>query len=147
MGRSEYIRIHIRLIIPEIITHYNLNGPVYQYGWIYMGIVRGMYGLPQAGIISNNLLAQILIKRGYYQVRKAPGLWRHVWRTITFTVVVENNWNWLCWAGSCRASDQCIKNILLKNHKRLGRKLYCSITMKQYYIKKYVGISMPGYIK
>ena len=57
MGRSEYIRIHIRLIIPEIITHYNLNGPVYQYGWIYMGIVRGMYGLPQAGIIANNLLA------------------------------------------------------------------------------------------
>ena len=48
MGRSEYTRINIRLIPPDIIEHYNLNDLVDQYGWIYMKIIREMYGLPQA---------------------------------------------------------------------------------------------------
>ena len=34
MERSEYMRIHIRLFPPGIITHYNLNNPVNQYVWI-----------------------------------------------------------------------------------------------------------------
>ena len=60
MGQSEYMMIHIRLIPPEIIAHYNLNGLLYQYGCIYIEIIRGMYGLPQVGILANNLLAQLL---------------------------------------------------------------------------------------
>ena len=35
-----------------------------------MEILQGMYGLPQAGILTKNLLAQRLINRGYYQVKK-----------------------------------------------------------------------------
>ena len=44
MGRSKYIIIHIRLIPPDIISHYNLNDLVDQDRWIYMEILRG-YGL------------------------------------------------------------------------------------------------------
>ena len=65
MGKSEYMIIQIRLILPEIIAHYNLNDLVDQYEWINMEIIRENYGLPQAGILEINLLAQRLSNHGY----------------------------------------------------------------------------------
>jgi hypothetical protein len=35
---------------------------------MYMGIQKGMYGLPQAGILTNKLLKQHLTKKGYYEI-------------------------------------------------------------------------------
>ena len=55
-----------------------------------MEIMRVMYGLPQSGIIENNLLAQRLSNDVYYQVKQTPILWQHVWILISFTLVVEN---------------------------------------------------------
>ena len=40
MGRSEYKRIHIILVPPDIIAHYKLNKSVDQDGCIYMKIIR-----------------------------------------------------------------------------------------------------------
>ena len=48
-----------------------------------------MYGLPQAGIQENKLLAQLLRNHGYYQAKQKTGLWGHVWRTILFTLLVK----------------------------------------------------------
>ena len=44
----------------------------------------------QAGILVNNLLATHLGHHGYYQVKHTPVLWRHVWITIPFTLLVDN---------------------------------------------------------
>ena len=63
---------------------------VNQDGWIYMEIIRGMYGLPQAGILAKNLLAECLSNHGYYQVKQTPVLWRHICIPISFKLVVEN---------------------------------------------------------
>ena len=49
---SEYMIIHIRLIPPDIIAHYNSNNLVDQDGWVYMKIIRVIYGMPQAGILA-----------------------------------------------------------------------------------------------
>ena len=54
-----------------------------------MEVIRGMYGQLQAEIIANNLLTQNLRNHGYYQVKKTPGFWQYMWRTISFTLVVE----------------------------------------------------------
>ena len=51
---------------------------------------KGMYGLPQAGILANKLLKKILAQFGYIEARHTPGLWKHVWRPIQFTLVVNN---------------------------------------------------------
>ena len=53
-------------------------------------IVKGMYGLPQAGKIAHELLKKRLTKAGYHPTQFTPGLWKHVWRPITFTLVVDN---------------------------------------------------------
>ena len=76
------MRIHIRLIPPDIIAHYNLNDLVDEDVCIYTKIIRGMYGLPEVGILANNSLTQRLSNHGYYQVKQAPGFWRHVWKPI-----------------------------------------------------------------
>ena len=59
-------------------------------GWVYLNIVKGMYGLKQAGIISNMELTKHLDKFGYYPVQHTPGLWRHKTRATIFTLVVED---------------------------------------------------------
>ena len=48
-----------------------------------------MYGLPQAGIIAQELLQERLAKVGYHQSKIIPGLWTHVTRKICFTLVVD----------------------------------------------------------
>ena len=58
--------------------------------WVNVKIVRGMNGLPEAGEISNNNLKKRLDMAGYYSSKFTPGLWRHVWRPITFTLVVDD---------------------------------------------------------
>ncbi len=47
-----------------------------------------MYGLPQAGIIAQELLAKRLKEHGYSQSETTPGLWKHKWRPIIFSLVV-----------------------------------------------------------
>ena len=78
MGRLEYMIIHIRLIPPDIIAHCNLIDLVDKDGLTYMEIIRGMYGLPQAGILANDLLAKKISNHGYYQVKQTPLFWQHV---------------------------------------------------------------------
>ena len=53
-------------------------------------IKRGMYGLPEAGIIANKLLKKRLLKSGYYKTQFTPGLYRHVWQPIVFSLVVDD---------------------------------------------------------
>ena len=40
-------------------------------GYVYCEIVRGMYGLPQAGILANKLLKEQLAVHDYYEVPHA----------------------------------------------------------------------------
>ncbi|KAL7478640.1 hypothetical protein ACHAW6_004394 [Cyclotella cf. meneghiniana] len=49
-----------------------------------------MDGLPQAGRLANKLLTQCLDLEGYYQCQFMPGLWRHKWCNITFSLIVNN---------------------------------------------------------
>ena len=49
-----------------------------------------MYGLPQAGMLANKLLKKRLAPLGYYKVPHTPGLWRHQFRPVMFTLVVDD---------------------------------------------------------
>ncbi len=59
--------------------------------WIYLhGNSKGMYALPQAGIIAQELLADRLTKHGYMQSKIIPGFWKQATKPICFTLVVNN---------------------------------------------------------
>ena len=90
MKRPEYIRLNIRDIPQEIIIEYKLNNIVDKDGSIYLAAIRGMYGLPHAGLIANELLEKRLNKHGYFQSKLVPGFWTHKTRPISFTLVVDD---------------------------------------------------------
>jgi hypothetical protein len=58
--------------------------------WVYFKIRKGIYGLPQSGILAQKLLTERLAKKGYYQCECTPGLWRHKWCPIVFTLIVDD---------------------------------------------------------
>ncbi len=49
-----------------------------------------MCGLPQAGILAQQILEQRLNAHGYSQSKAVPGLWTHKTRPISFTLVVDD---------------------------------------------------------
>jgi hypothetical protein len=64
----------------------------YPFGWAFclVEIRRGMCGLPQAGLLAQELLEKRLNKHGYFQSTRTPGLWTHKWRPVQFTLIVED---------------------------------------------------------
>jgi hypothetical protein len=89
MPDPEYVHIKITDIPAEFIEEYKLAGTD-QDGWIYFEIRRGCYGLPQAGILANDLLRSRLLAEGYYEADSTPGLWHHKWRPIQFCLIVDD---------------------------------------------------------
>ena len=83
------MRIPINQIPQEIIDEYNVHDLVHN-GHAYVEIRRGMYGLPQAGIMTNKQLTKFLGKEGYLQTPHTPGLWTHAWRPISFVLVMDD---------------------------------------------------------
>ena len=55
-----------------------------------MEISRGMYELPQSGILANKLLEKRLAKQGYHELPHTPGIFCHETRQVWFTLVVDN---------------------------------------------------------
>ena len=53
-------------------------------------IVKGVYGLKQAGIIANQELRALLKPYGYEPVRHTPGLWHCTQADSIFTLVINN---------------------------------------------------------
>ena len=104
-----------------------------------------MYGLAKAVILANQLLSSRLDRAGYYQCQFTPSLWRHTWRPITFTLVVDDFG--VKFEGNCFANH--LKKILEQYYEvsiDWSGGLFCGITLDWNYKKVYVDTSMPGYI-
>jgi hypothetical protein len=145
MDSFEYMRIPIKLIPHEIIEQYNFL-PLVSDGHVYIEVQRGMCGLPQAGILVNQLLARRLAIHGYHQTKFTPGLWRHVTRPIQFTLVVDDFGVQYVGAEHAHHLIAALETDYTVSKDWTGG-LYCGITLNWDYANKYVDLSMPGYIK
>jgi hypothetical protein len=145
LERFEYMRMNIALLPQEIIDKYNLLDIVDAKGWVYMEIRKGMYGLPQAGLLANQLLQKRMATHGYYQCKHTHGLWRHTTRPIVFSLVVDNFG--VKYVGKEHANH--LYACLLKHYPTSidwPGKLYCGITLDWDYEARTVDLSMPGYV-
>ena len=52
LKRWEYIRLRLSDIPAEVINEYNLMEKTTKDGSVYVEVRRGMYGLPQAGLLA-----------------------------------------------------------------------------------------------
>ncbi len=146
LDQYEYVRMPLSLFPDDTIAHYNLLKKVLKI-FVYMEICRGMYGLPQAGILANKLLKKCLACHGYFEVPHAPGLWKHISRLVWFNFYVgdfgvkyigEDNLKHLF------ASLQTETYDIVEDWKG---NLYCGITLNWNYAQRYVDIDMFKYVR
>jgi hypothetical protein len=83
------MKMPLSLFPQDIINHYGLLDKALN-GYIYMEICKGMYGLPQAGILANKLLKKCLAKHRYFKQPHDPGLWKHESRLVWFNLAVDD---------------------------------------------------------
>jgi hypothetical protein len=144
LTRFEYMKMLLSRFPEEIVQKYNLNALAFN-GWVYIEIRKGMYGLKQAGLITNQLLQTRLAPFGYYPARHTPGLWLHKTRPISFTLVVEDFA--VKYVGKHHAEH--LRNALLRTYELATdwtATVYSGMTLKWDYDKRTCDISMPGYV-
>jgi hypothetical protein len=106
-----------------------------------------MWGLPQAGILTNKKLCRELEPHRYHEHENTPGLWYHKTRPISLTLVVDDFG--VKYVGKEHVDHliACLAKSKYKLTEDWKGNLYCGITLDWNYKEGYVEISMPGYIK
>jgi hypothetical protein len=145
LKRKEYLKMKLAGFPANVVEHYSLNEKATKDGWVYVAIKRGMYGLPQSGILAQELLEERLNLHGYHQSLYTPGLWTHESRPICFSLVVDN-------FGVKYVGEEHCDHLLavLKEHYDVkvdetgGR--YLGLTIDWDYAKRCVHLSMPDYV-
>ena len=89
LDNLEYMRIAANLVPQEFIGMYRLQDKI-RNRFIYMRIVRGIYGLTQSRTSANDLLKKRSKEEDYFEVDHTPSLFKHKWRPVWFTLVVVN---------------------------------------------------------
>jgi hypothetical protein len=110
-----------------------------------MEIQKGMYGLPQAGILANKLLEKRLAVHGYAPLPHTHGLWQHKTRPVQFSLVVDDFG--VKYVGKEHA-DHLFQTLLKYYPTSVDweGKLYCGISLAWDYDKRHVDLSMPKYV-
>jgi Reverse transcriptase (RNA-dependent DNA polymerase) len=146
MVEFEYMRIPVKFIPEAIMILYNLY-PLVHDGYIMVEIRKGMYGLPQAGILANQQLTAHLAQYGYVPAQHMPGLFTHTDRPISFVLTVDD---FLAVKYvSKEHADHLIQALEAKYKITIDweGKQYCGLTLNWDYesTPRTCDISMPGY--
>jgi hypothetical protein len=105
-----------------------------------------MYGLPHAGILTNELLQRNLAKDGYHPTTHTHGICTHETRPISFSLVVDDFG--VTYVG--REQAEHVMACIRKNYNissDWNGSAYCGLTLDWDYENRTVDLSMPGYIK
>jgi hypothetical protein len=145
LGRFEYMVINLSSLPQEMIDKYDLI-EFSQDGKVYIEIQKGMYGLSQAGILTNKLLQRNLAKDGYRPTTHTHDLWTHDTRPISLSLVVDDFG--VTYVGREHAEHlmACIrKNYNISSD--WNGSAYCHLTLDWDYKNRTVDLSISGYIK
>jgi hypothetical protein len=142
--RFEYMKMLLSQFPEEMVQKYN-HSTLAVDGWVNIEIIKGMYGLKQAGLLANQLLQTRLAPFGYYPARHTPGLWLHRTRPISFSLVVDDFT--VKYVGKQHADH--LRSALLKTYDLTtdwSGTVYSGMTLKWDYKYRTRDISMPGYV-
>lgn len=140
----EYMLVPYNIFPPDIIKHYKIDEKVNEKGLVLAKIIRGMYGLPQAGRLAYEQLLPYLEKAGYIQAGTTPGLFKHKTRPIQFILVVDD---FGIKFTSQEDLDHLINHLKKKFRVTVGDgSLYCGINIDWDYNKRTAKLHMPTYI-
>lgn len=146
MDRPEFMVLPESLIPEEVVNEYNLDNITHK-NKVYIKIIKGMYGLPQAGMLANRQLKKSLSPFGYFPCKWTPGLWKHKWRPIAFTLIVDDfgvKYVVKVHFDHLKYTLQSLYPTITIDTKG---ELYCGLNLKWNYSANYVDVSMPKYIE
>jgi hypothetical protein len=112
---------------------------------VYIEIRKGMYGVKQAGLLSNQLLQTRLAHFWYYPARHTPGLWLHKTQHISFTLVVDD----FAVKYVSKHHAEHLRNALLRTYELTTdwtATVYSGMKLKWDYNKRICDIAMSGYV-
>jgi hypothetical protein len=146
LDRKEYMSISLKHIPSDIQERYNIFDMVHN-GYILMEISKGIYGLPQAGKLSQDRLVKHLASYDYIQCVNTPCLFKHKTNGVVFTLVVDDFL--IKYKG--RENVDHLLNALRELYKittdfsRESLK-YVGITLRHDREKRHIDMSIPGYV-
>ncbi len=146
LDRKEYMSISLKHIPLDIQERYNIIGMVHN-GYILMEISKGIYGLPQAGRLSQDRLVKHLASHGYIQCVNTPCLFKHKTNGVVFTLVVDDFL--IKYKG--RVNVDHLLNSLKELYKittdfSRDKLKYVGITLHHNRTKRHIDLSIPGYV-
>ncbi len=145
LDQYEYMKMPITLFPADIIDHYRLKEKALD-GYVYMEIRKGMYGLPQAGILANKLLKERLARHGYFEQPHMPGLWKHVSRPVWFNLCVDDFGIKYIGREHLQHLYDALQTETYEIVEDLEGDLYCGIALKWNYAKHHVDLAMAKYV-
>ena len=90
MARPEFMKMKLKYFPPDIIKKYNLMALVHTDGYIYIQIIKGLYGLKQAALNAYKYLSKLLTNGGYESIPNTLGMWKHSTRRTIFNLCVDD---------------------------------------------------------
>jgi hypothetical protein len=123
---------------------YKLKSLVHN-GFIMVELRKGIYGLPQAGLLANIQLKKHLADNNYHPVTHTAGLYKHKTRPVTFSLCVDDFG--VKYVGKEHA--QHLEQVLRKKYRITSDwtgSLYVGLTLQWNYKSRTVDLSMPGYV-
>ena len=115
-------------------------------GCLHFEIGKGMYGIPEAGRLANDLLRARLKKHGYIEATHTPGYWKQIWYPISWTLIFDD-------FGFKYTNKRHVDELLKIMSQQYVMKMdwegtsFVGITLKwNYEGELWVELSLPGYI-
>ena len=87
--RPEYMRLPVKLIPPEHGAHFHV-AHLAESDAVIWEVVKGIYGLPQAGMLAQKAIIRLLEQHDYVQCRNTPCLFMHQTHNIQFVLWVDD---------------------------------------------------------
>ena len=114
-------------------------------GYVYYEMRKGMYRLKQAARLVFDNIVKLLAPHGYFHVQEYPGVWKHKTLTTVFTLCVDNFGTKANYMEEMHHLINAIKKYFKCSINWEGQN-YLGLAFDWNYTKKFVDISMPGYI-
>ena len=114
-------------------------------GIFFFEIMKGMYGLKQAGLIAWEQLVSNLAPHSYHPVTHSTGLWIHEPTNTLFTLVVDD---FGIKYTNCEHAQHLFDT--LRKYYTISvdwsSSKYCGLSLDWNYDEKWVNVSIPGFV-
>jgi hypothetical protein len=145
METYEYMRVELKTIPSDVQDKYDLQKYA-KNGVVLMEIMKGIYGLPQAGKLAQDRLVAHLAAHGYHQAKHTPCQFTHETRNIAFTLVVDDFGIKYTEEADAKHLLAALRELYVMTEDWAAEQKYVGITVSHDRANNIITLSMPEYV-